>query len=134
MEIYNFRTYYRFAEVEIYYAISHLSVVCIHKFQPRTRAADFLLDALGIPPYTPEYEAFYEFFHNGKIPAKKETICALLNRGYSIPHIVKFAKTSPNTIVSLRKKPIDFKPEVSYWTEPILNRWNLIYPHLKIFD
>lgn len=127
-------TRYRFAEIELNYAIKQLGKFYPYQMNTRTKALDLVLNVLMPHATEQENAAFHDLLIEYRFnhPTKEELIYYFRYNKVSYGNIRHLTGISPNTIAKAKDKPY-YLPLFPHWTVEHLERWNNLKPAINIF-
>lgn len=133
-------TKYRFAELEMYYAVQCLEQIFRNDLDSRAKATQTIFKGLFLDHFNLSQEIEQNFFealtsNYFNQPRKEETILYLRYKNISYTKIVKAAKTSPNTIAKVRfQGEPNLFPIFQHWNETFLAQWNIYKRAFNLFE
>jgi hypothetical protein len=131
-------TQYRFAEIELSFAIKTLTV--FHKMFPMPRQTSVNLLYKAIAPKVIQIPGFENKFLDAmnstyvNNPPKPELIQYLIIRGHSYQKIREITQASFNTISKHRYGLPQYYPAFAHWSEEMMSNWNDIKYTLNLFN
>lgn len=128
---------YRFAEIELAFAVNVAQDLFIGSLNPRQKAITMLYDIV-VPPTMREQvkeEEFQNLFLQQTFlyPTKEELTYYLKAHRMPYTRIQKIANVAPNYISKMRFTEPVFKPLFPKWNTVLLHCWNNSKKHLNIF-
>jgi hypothetical protein len=127
-------TKYRFAEVEMYYAVQALTDLFRQEFSPRHSAIKTIFNIV-IPKQLNIEEIEQHFFQLlATQPQKKEIIHYLLLKGHSYAKIRSVTSASPNLIAQMRYGLPIYYPRFNRWDEEMMQKWDTAKRHINLFN
>jgi hypothetical protein len=127
-------TKYRFAEIEMYYAIDPLMEIFRQHPQPRDRAVSTIFQTCAPRNLQIDEVEVILFRALSHKPPKNEVIQYLLLKGHSYTKIRNITNASPNSIASLRFGLPTHFPRFNRWDEEMLHKWNNMKKAINIFN
>lgn len=131
-------TKYRFAEIEISYALKVLYPLYRYTTSPRMSASTVIFRSIAPPSVQiPEMEdEFYNVLQSTpfNVPQKTELIKYFIMKGHSYNKIRDITHASYNTIAKYRYGLPYYQPIFRLWNDEMLNNWNDIKRAINIFN
>jgi hypothetical protein len=131
-------TQYRFAEIEMSYAIRTLSALFRNRGSARHFASSTIYEATA-PNYSRATEFQDRFIETTQLqtfvrPHRKELIHYLIMRNHSYAVIRQLTQASPNTISRMKLGLPEYYPLFDRWTPEMLDSWNSVKNTINAFN
>jgi hypothetical protein len=131
-------TQYRFAEIEMSFAIRSLATLFRNRGSARHHATSTIYEAIA-PNYSRASEFQDRFIETTLLqtfvrPHKKEIIHYLIMRNHSYGVIRQLTSASPNTISHMKIGLPEYYPLFDRWTPEMLDSWNTIKNTINAFN
>jgi hypothetical protein len=131
-------TQYRFAEIEMSFAIRSLAALFRNRGSARHFASSTIYEAIA-PNYSRAAEFQDRFIETTQLqtfvrPHRKELIHYLIMRNHSYAVIRQLTQASPNTISRMKLGLPEYYPLFDRWTPETLDSWNSVKNTINAFN